>query len=59
MTFLFSFLFVCKDAANQEQSRSAEPAQGDMQRRYQISDEAHPLQAGLDAAAGIADQVTL
>lgn len=28
-----------------------------MQRRYHISDEAHPLQAGLDAAAGIADQV--
>lgn len=37
--------------------RNLETAQGDMQRRYHISDEAHPLQAGLDAAAGIADQV--
>ena len=48
-------------AVNQEQQlareRSLEIAQGDMQRRYHISDEAHPLQAGLDAAAGIADQV--
>lgn len=37
--------------------RNLETAQGDMQRRYHISDEAHPLQAGLDAAAGLADQV--
>lgn len=50
-------------AVNQEQQlareRSLETAQGDMQRRYHISDEAHPLQAGLDAAAGIADQVRI
>ena len=49
-------------AVTQEQQlareRNLETAQGDMQRRYHISDEAHPLQAGLDAAAGIADQVT-
>ncbi len=32
-------------------------AGSDMQRRYHISDDAHPLQAGLDATAGIADQV--
>ena len=54
--FLFSAI-----AVNQEQQlareRSLETAQGDMQRRYHISDEAHPLQAGLDAAAGISDQV--
>ncbi len=37
--------------------RNLETAQGDMQRRYHISDDAHPLQAGLDAAAGAADQV--
>ena len=37
--------------------RNLETAQGELQRRYHISDEAHPLQAGLDAAAGISDQV--
>ncbi|XP_059351873.1 E3 ubiquitin-protein ligase NEDD4-like isoform X1 [Daphnia carinata] len=36
--------------------RNLETAGSDMQRRYHISDDAHPLQAGLDAAAGIADQ---
>lgn len=39
--------------------RNLETAGSDMQRRYHISDDAHPLQAGLDAAAGIADQVEL
>ncbi|KAK4018425.1 hypothetical protein OUZ56_000480 [Daphnia magna] len=37
--------------------RNLETAGSDMQRRYHISDDAHPLQAGLDAAAGIADQL--
>jgi len=37
--------------------RNLETAQGELQRRYHISDEAHPLQAGLDAAAGISDQL--
>lgn len=54
--------FPSKLAVVQEQQlareRNLETAQGDMQRRYHISDDAHPLQAGLDAAAGIADQVT-
>lgn len=36
---------------------SIESAQGELQRRYHISDDAHPLQAGLDAAAGISDQL--
>ncbi|XP_059351891.1 E3 ubiquitin-protein ligase NEDD4-like isoform X3 [Daphnia carinata] len=39
--------------------RNLETAGSDMQRRYHISDDAHPLQAGLDAAAGIADQFQL
>jgi len=55
------FLFV--KAVIQEQQlareRNLETAGSDMQRRYHISDDAHPLQAGLDAAAGIADQVEL
>jgi len=34
-----------------------ETAQGELQRRYHISDDAHPLQAGLDAAAGISEQL--
>lgn len=55
------FHYVGPTAGNQEQQqareRNLETSQGDMQRRYHISDETNPLQAGLDAAAGIADQV--
>lgn len=41
-----------------ERSQEATAAQGDMQRRYHISDETHSsIQGGVDASAGISDQV--
>ncbi len=63
MSILWSRIFLSVKAVIQEQQlareRNLETAGSDMQRRYHISDDAHPLQAGLDAAAGIADQVEL
>ena len=55
LTF-FNNLIATPEQLNRDSS--IESAQGELQRRYHISDDAHPLQAGLDAAAGISDQVS-